>query len=289
MKRTIIFGAVASAFLVLSMAWLVPVQVKAYEMQSEKEIYNKITEMGQRLENDANFDLLIQLHSSQEIENIFHQVLQTDNSEDMQALAQEYINIIGREQLNQIFTEINEDYGEDLEAVSTSLEKLYGDKKDATGNFRVEQADGKLKVTKLESIELKENSLVFTEEGNIIFPDGSIFTGIDWEKLADFCLELAFAGIVVAYAGMFVAYFGMILEMIGFVKLGSTIFIYGYTVAKIAIIFGLVFEVLSFFFVWLSSQEDKEKTLRIKIFDSMEILRLRLRYILDNFFHKISI
>ena len=287
MKRTIIFGAVASAFLVLSMAWLVPVQVKAYEMQSEKEIYNKITEMGQRLENDANFDLLIQLHSSQEIENIFHQVLQTDNSEDMQALAQEYINIIGREQLNQIFTEINEDYGEDLEAVSTSLEKLYGDKKDATGNFRVEQADGKLKVTKLESIELKENSLVFTEEGNIIFPDGSIFTQVDWAKLADFCFQLAWIGIIVGYAGLFVAYLGLFLEMLGFQEVGMILSDLGLNIAIVGIIFAYVFMFLWLLFTWIDSNNDKPKNSKFENYPLIERLLLKVKIILQQFFKKI--
>jgi len=147
MRKTILFGAIFSAFLVLSIAWVVPVQVKAYELNTAEEIKNKIDEMGQNLANDEDIQQLIDLNSNQEIENIFKQVAKAETSDEIRKLADEYVEIIGKEQLNQVLENIGQEYLEDYNSIITSLKNLFsGENNNEIGTYRIEQVNDKLKI-----------------------------------------------------------------------------------------------------------------------------------------------
>jgi hypothetical protein len=290
MKKTIIFGAIMSAFLVLSMTWLAPVQVKAYEMLTTEEIENKINEMGQRLENDDNFAQIVEMHSNQDIQNIFKQLFQVDTQAEIQDLANEYVDILGKEQLNLLLGNLNQEFGEDLEAVTSSLNNLFGQEntKGELSNYRVEQVNGKLKVTKLDTIELKENSLIFTKEGNIIFPTGQTFSLIDWQKIADFFYALAGIGLILTYAGLIIEWIGIILFIEGDYELGNFLVELGYNMGIIAAIFGIIFTILATFFEKLADNQDKTRVTRNKLVHLIENLRIRLLILLQKFIQRIT-
>jgi len=287
MRKTILFGAIFSAFLVLSIAWVVPVQVKAYELNTAEEIKNKIDEMGQNLANDEDIQQLIDLNSNQEIENIFKQVAKAETSDEIRKLADEYVEIIGKEQLNQVLENIGQEYLEDYNSIITSLKNLFsGENNNEIGTYRIEQVNDKLKIKKLDTIKFKENSLVLTGEGNIIFPNGETVTQDIWANLAEFCLQLSNIGLFVEYVGLIIEYIGVILTLFGFVELGGLLVEIGFAIVIVGFIWAMFFLILSMFFEALS-QDGKSKTVNKKLF-LIEKIRIKILNFIRQFFQRIA-
>jgi len=263
MRKTTILLATISAFLVLSVGWLAPVQVKAYEMQNAKEIKNKMEEMGQNLKNDDNIAQLIDLHSKQEIENIFKELMHAETDDQIQNLVNQYLDIIGIDQLEPLLYNIDQTYSSGFNSIITSINNLFGqiNNNPDIGDYRVEQVNGKLKITKLETIELKENTLIFTGEGNIIFPNGQTITQDIWQQLSDFCFFLSYVGLAVEFAGLIIEWIGIILVAFGFVELGDALVNFGFSLGMVGFVFAMVFLVLSEIFRRLAdSNENISKT-----------------------------
>jgi len=103
MRKKIIFGAILSASILISLQFIAPVNVKASELQTAEDIKERIEELGKLLDNDQNIVQLIDMHKNQEVENIFTQVLEAETNGEIQILANQYVDLLGKEQLNQIF------------------------------------------------------------------------------------------------------------------------------------------------------------------------------------------
>jgi len=174
MRKKIIFGAILSASILISLQFIAPVNVKASELQTAEDIKERIEELGKLLDNDQNIVQLIDMHKNQEVENIFTQVLEAETNGEIQILANQYVDLLGKEQLNQIFENINQDYNTGLNSVISSLENLFGNSEGNSNIYRVEQVEGKLEIKKLDEVELKDNTLIF--KGNCLFADLLLFS-----------------------------------------------------------------------------------------------------------------
>ena len=289
MGGKIVFGSILSALMLITVAFIAPVQVKANDMQTAEKIKEKIEEIGQRLDNDNKITQLIQLHQSQEIEDIFIAVLESNSEDEINNLADDYINLIGKDQLNLLLTDIDQEYNTGFISVITSLTNLFGNKnsKSSSDIFRVEQVDGKLKIIKLEEIKLKENTLIFTGEGNIIFPNGRTVTQIDWGKLADFCTALSNIGLAIEIAGLIIEYIGIILVFLGFAELGDFLVNAGFALGMAGFIFGMIFLILSEFFRSLA-EDEKSRNHNNKLLTLIENIRMKIQIILQRFYHKLA-
>jgi hypothetical protein len=276
-------------FLMLSVGWIVPIQVKAVELHTAKDIEEKIIEMGNRLEADDNFAQLIALHENKEIKDIFVEMFNTDSDVDVNLLAQQYVDTIGMDQLNYLLTELNDCYAEDFSSVTTSLNKLFKDTntKDDSSYFRVEEVDDKLKITKLDSKELKEGAILFSLDGEMIFTNGqSLSLGI-WQNLADFCGSIAKLGVPLYIFSYFIQIISIVLSKAGFDSLANVFMEFGYYLTIIAGMWTTFWLTLSVFFEKLAGKNNSSRIKLPKMF-LLDRIRIRLLKFLSNFFHRLS-
>jgi hypothetical protein len=286
MGGKIVFGSILSAVMLITVAFVAPVNVNATELNTAEKIKEKIEELGFRLENDETIIQLIDLHSTQEVEDIFTQVLNAETDDEIRSLANQYVELLGKEELNSIFNLINQKYGSGMNLIISSLQKLFGDREGNSNIYRIEQTNNKLKVTELDEVELKENTLIFKGDGELILPNGAGVTQVDWDKLADFCFQLSQLGLAVEIAGLIIEYIGIILTLLGFEELGYFLVNAGFAIGMTGFVIAMLFLILSEFFRKLA-EEDGARNINYKP-TFLENIRYRFLILLQRFIYRLT-
>ncbi len=274
--KKILFGAIISAFLLLSMSFLTPVQVRAYEMQSAEEIKSKAEEITQIMENDNNILELIELHDNEDIRNIFIDVINAESDSEIDELVDDYLEEIDKDQLKELDAKLDQDYGEDYNSIKTSMNNLFDDEEKTSGNYRVRYLDGKIRVKKLDEVKTKENSLVFTEEGDIVFPNGWTLTKSMLRNLADFFCRLMQIFGILEFSGAWIMFIGaMLLPHLG-LNLGGLIIEFGAYWGMFWGMLAIGSGVLCMFFNAIAEPEGESKTIQNKKVFLLEELRISI-------------
>jgi hypothetical protein len=293
LKKKIVIGTIFATFILLSITWLTPAYVKAYELQTKQEIIDKINEIGERLGADDDFKLLIQLHENQEMENIFKQAINTESDAEIKALAQQYLDIIDKDQLKSVLLQLEGKYGEDVEALKTSINNLDKNKGyNLAGNYyKVEQYENRLKIIKKNNEEHEENSILIrgSDCALKLTKDGEWFTQEDHDKLKSLTSEIwSLMGMSIMGIGTFIVAIGEYLIGLGSIDIGSKVNLFGWTV----FFFGFL---VCYGDVWLEpilecfSGLSKSVNSKPKILIYLENLRVKILNFIQSFLQKTSI
>jgi hypothetical protein len=222
-------------FLLISIAWVTPIQVRAYEL-TKQEIVDKINEIGERLGSDDDFKLLIQLHNNQDVADIFKRVLNADSEDEIDLLVQEYLDIMDANLLKSLFLRLDDKFGRDIESITSSVYGLDRDKKfNLAGNFyKITENDEGLKVIKQKTEEIEEETWLIRGE-DLAFKhtnNGDWTTKEELAKLKDFSDALLwnFFGMIIISVGGFISVIGDSLIKLGSVTIGSKVYIFGWVV-----------------------------------------------------------
>ena len=284
--RKYVFGTVLAVFLMLSLAWVTPAQVKTFELQLKEEIEDKIISIGQRLENDENMDQIINLHENAQIRSIFQQLADPDS--DLDDLAAQYINIIDINQLEVLIEDLNEDYGADIDSVFSSINNLKKKKKakDDAGNYMVRFLNGDIKVNKVDSSDPKKDSLVFTSDGSIVFPNGESLSLFDWERILDFLESLQELGIVGQIFGLFIMIAAIPL-VFGYEIISTFLMEIGFVISIVMGILGIISTIVSIILDALFDIDKNTAKPNQRKLPLFKRLRVWMKYIFNNFNQKL--
>jgi hypothetical protein len=207
--KKIIFGAVLSTFLLLSVQFIAPIQVKAAE--TEENLGN----FAQQLKADSDLQTLL---ADTNIQNLANNVINSETEQDLRDNAEAYIDAI---QATQAFTNM---FGK--EAYNNSITQLYDkmsniahslDKKVVGSGdyYRIEfDEDNVLTITQQDDEEVTGDAVLMDREGNIkTSEDGWLAIG-NWSLSFLVIVFLAVAGV----GGIFYVVFSVILGIIGIIQ-----------------------------------------------------------------------
>jgi hypothetical protein len=243
MKRRIIFGVVLSAFVLLSLTWLTPVQVKASEEDGSKIVEAINRYYNHQSEQPDDLNQLIDMHNNEDIQDIFNQVLLAQSESELNQLAQDYKDIIDFGQVLDIGQRLNLEFGEEFNSIENQILSLLNNKEQRDTEeyyYKISLDENGIKVTKSENEQNSEDSIIIRGSDGAIKLSDSEWSSPDWlENLKDFLNMCGGAGFFVSYAGIIIGQLGLILALLGLEKIGHFIFTLGMRVGFIGLMMSM--------------------------------------------------
>lgn len=211
MKKTI-FGVILAAFLVMSVSWIAPINVKAAETDPS-EIKSDIENLAELLSDNDDFLSLVQDSDlTTIIEKVYNPELREDE-DTFESLVQDYKDTIENKEA---YTNLcdPEVYGDEynlIQEIYESLKGIISENNDfssqCTGNLYKLGEEDELEITEEEDEEVDEESVFINEEGNVKLP-GFNWVGINWSfirELVKYALIGGAIGIIVGVVVMVLA------------------------------------------------------------------------------------
>ncbi len=248
MKKRTLLVSIISVFVMVSVTWAIPANVKAYEAEG-KIILNELIKYSKSLSKDSDFQQLIDLHSNEKMENIFKQVLNAKNEQQINDLADQYLNLIDLEKMNEIIERLNQRYKTQLDILSLDINNLYNSKKDSYNlpikecYYKITENEDGIRIVKLDTEESSEDTILIRgSDGAIKISDGEWIDHDALDKLKEFLNYLAVGGIIGSYVGIYVGMIGLALAELGLERIGYLIFRFGMRLG----VFGLFISIYSY-------------------------------------------
>ena len=235
MKNKTITLSLFSAFLFISVTWIAPIQVKAYD-SAVQQIVDKMNEIGERLSSDEDFRLLVQLHNNQEVRNIFLEVIEAESEDVINSLVQQYLNIMDEDLLKSLFLRLDDKFGEDVESLVNSIYEFDSEKEYnlASNYYKITEDTKGIKVTKQKNEAQEDNTWLIRGE-DLAFKrseTGNWFTKEELVKLKSFVdpLMWCFLSMIVFFVGSLILVLAEALINLGSIDIGSKVYILGYAI-----------------------------------------------------------
>jgi len=265
MKKRTIIVSIMSILMLVTISWIIPANVQAYKTEGNR-ILEEIKNYSKNLSEDADFQQLINLHSSQEMEDIFKQVLTADNENEIHDLADQYVDLINVEDLNQISHKLNNKYTNRFNILKLDIYNLYNSNSDDYDQnseefyYKITEDENGLIIDKIENEDTSEDTILIRgSDGAIKISDGDWITQDALDNLKEFLNYLAVGGIIASYFGIYLGMWGLALAEIGFERIGYLLFRFGFRVGFICLftsIYAQVFLMIIDVFEKLLENED---------------------------------
>jgi hypothetical protein len=185
------------------------------------------------------------------MEDLFKQVLNAETEDDIDALVQDYIDLVDTEQLKEVTDKLDGKFRFDFDTLIENINILFSNKEQEppgsfnTNYYRIYENENKIKISKQENDETTEESILIRgSDGAIKIGNGNWLDSENLEKLKDFLGKLSGAGIIMSYAGIYVGQIGLLLAEIGFDIFGYMLFRFGMRMAVLGLFFSVASMVL---------------------------------------------
>ena len=233
MKRRTVVGSILSVFMLVVVTCIIPVNVKAYETEEEK-ILDELNGFSEQLSEDSDFKNLALMHESLALENIFKQVLNAENSNQIETLANQYVELVDIEKINQLTESLTGKYRLDFETLTFDITNFYQshsenyDESIESFYYKISEDENGMRIIKQKSDKSSENDILIQgSDGAMKISNGEWITQDALDNLKEFFNILIGAGAIGMYAGIYLGLIGLALAEIGFENFGFLLFRFG--------------------------------------------------------------
>ena len=287
LKRRMIFGLVISVFILLSLTWITPVQVKASEEDESKIVEAINNYYNHQLQESEDLDQLIDMHNNEDIEDIFKQVLKAKSESELSQLAQDYKKEIDFDQVLDIGQRLEAEFGEEFNSIENQILTLLNNKEQRDTEeyyYEISLDENGIKVTKSENEPSSEDSIIIRGSDGALKLSDSEWTSPEWlENLKDFLNMCGMAGFFVSYAGIIVGQLGLLIGLLGLERIGHFIFTLGMRAGFLGLMMTMGSAIILMFVDIIEKLFEKSrsvnKTSSSKLIDILNYKLLKLSFI----------
>ena len=252
MKKKIAFATILSVFILVSVAFITPVNAINLEKASvEGEMHEKLSKISKNVANDGKLQDLIALHDYQEIKEIIKKVLDPKNNENLDALVSDYMQILENKGItDQVVNKFNSmlgSYNSDLSQIRQLVDKIENNEAEPDDyknyNYYIKSDSQGIKVKRRATYMPLGNAVIVKGADLSVYIPGVGL--LDWgeilNKLIAFFTTLAQAldkvGMAILVITDVVGLIGVVLLAFGFERIGTFIAEIFYYLAIVSIIY----------------------------------------------------
>jgi len=209
MKRTI-FGVILAAFLVMSVSWITPINVKAAESASE-QMSEKLVQLAEKLLDDNDLKALVE---NEGLKEILDQIREANTQDEKEYFAEQYVAFIQNDEgLRTAFDSLKSKYSDDIDTLTKLAERIINNNDfESNGKFyELDIENNELKVEKVDSDNVEGDAIILT-------PDLTVkTTDIDFGLLGLILIFLVLPGMLLI-AGVIYTIIAVIQEILVWIK-----------------------------------------------------------------------
>lgn len=238
--KKIIFGAIFSAFLLLAVQWVAPVNVKAAGT-TVTEIKQEMGNLAKQIRDDENFDTIIK---DENLKSLLNQVL--NDEIDFQTFADAV-------EATQAFQQLKTNTEEDIDTFLTDMGQITFPKNEVSDDskyFKISLDNGnKISIKGQDDDEINDGILI-NENGNVKIPGYGWLDEGDWlDLIGKLVVYLLGATMVV---GLLIVILTIVMSVFTFIvglieSAISALVVFAIALAGVAVVLGLADDIIEFF------------------------------------------
>jgi len=162
MKKTI-FGVILAAFLVMSVSWITPINVKAAESAS-KQMNEKLVQLAEDLLDDNDLKALVE---NEGLKEILDQIRDANTQDEKEYFAEQYVAFIQNDEgLRTAFDSLKSEYSDDIDTLTKLAERIINNNDfESNGKFyELDIENNELKVEKVDSDNVEGDAIILTPD-----------------------------------------------------------------------------------------------------------------------------